>query len=86
MRHHQESSHESGQIIIEAVLLFAVVAIVFVFTTRVFRDAKLLQAPVAGPWVYLQGMIESGVWAPPNQARALHPNNPNRQKTVKGDE
>lgn len=75
----------SGQITIEAVLIFALIGIVFILASQYFRGAGLVQAAVAGPWAHLQGMIEAGVWAPPSQARPLHPNNPVRQKTVAGD-
>lgn len=77
--------NESGQMTLEMVL----VAIMFIsgalFVGNYMNQAKFMQAFTQGPWELLQGMTQSGVWAPPVRARENHPNMFKRVGTVDAD-
>jgi hypothetical protein len=65
---------ESGQMTIEAILLMTVILGVALMISSEFREKKYLYKLVGGPWDYIQGMMESGVWAPAKKAQSMHPN------------
>jgi len=75
---------ESGQVTLEAILLTSIVVLVVIMISNFARNNQLLSSFVRGPWLHLQGMAEAGVWAPPQQAKAAHPNNFSRHGTVRG--
>lgn len=76
---------QGGQIFIEAILIIAALFSLTLLAARYFRDTGVFRTLVQGPWAQVQGMAESGVWAPPLQAREKHPNQQNRQSTVRGE-
>lgn len=78
-------SSRSGQATIEAVLLLTVFVIAATLIANFSKSNGMLKAFVSGPWSHLQGMIESGVWDTPANARDRHPNSRSRQSTVRGD-
>jgi hypothetical protein len=71
---------------IEMVLLTVVIVGLALTVSTFIKNSKGMQSFVAGPWPYLQGMIEAGVWAPPAQAKTFHPNVRGRQQSIRGDE
>lgn len=78
--------NQNGQLIIEAVLLMIVLMSLTILVSRQFREKHLLADIVEGPWAYVQGMAECGVWAPPKQACTLHPNLIDRHIAVGGEQ
>ena len=77
--------NQSGQAVVEAVILMIIFVGFLSFAVRQFQDQALLERLVQGPWLHLAGMIESGVWAEKNTARRLHPNHIGRHVTFEGD-
>jgi hypothetical protein len=65
--------NQSGQGVVEAVLLIATLLFVSTFVAREFKSNELVSKIVKGPWLALSGMISSGTWKPPAEAAALHP-------------
>ncbi|MGZ3770631.1 MAG: hypothetical protein ACXVCP_13555 [Bdellovibrio sp.] len=66
--------NNKGQFVIEAVLIMTVTMSLVMWGSKKFRDDKFLAKLISGPWQKVSGMIEAGVWEPPNKARKLHPN------------
>lgn len=66
--------NEKGQMTVEAILLLVIFVGIFMVTQRVFKSKKYLSQIVSGPWSYIQGMIESGVWMPAEEGKVRHPN------------
>jgi hypothetical protein len=71
LNRHQNSK---GQVLIEFVLLGVVAIGMLSLSVKIFRDKKIVQSITQGPWEKTSGMIESGVWAAPADARKNHPN------------
>lgn len=65
---------QGGQIIVEAILLMTLSIGILFFVTRTIREQGVMQNLVQGPTEKLSGMMESGVWAPPEEAKKNHPN------------
>lgn len=65
--------NQKGQFVIEAVLLMVLAMGLMLAAVRGFRDNRLLANLVESPWDRTSGMIESGVWAPPAEARLQVP-------------
>ena len=65
---------QSGQLLIEAVLLLTFVVGMWGLFSKAAKNGAWFQKMVDGPWSYTQGMIETGVWKAPTEARKKHPN------------
>ncbi|MEN0058451.1 MAG: hypothetical protein AAGB31_06420 [Bdellovibrio sp.] len=74
--------NQQGQFVIETVLLMIVTIGFFIWGTNQLREGQFLAKLIGGPWEKVSGMIESGVWASPNDARKLHPNQLDRSITI----
>lgn len=70
---------QKGQMTVEAILLLVIFVGIFLVTQRTFKSKKYLAQVVSGPWSYVQGMIESGVWLPADSSKSKHPNKFNRR-------
>ena len=68
-----------GQTVVEAVLLLALFVILATVVSRQFNENQLVAQLVSGPWDRLNGMIQNGVWAPPSESDAVHPNHLKRR-------
>ena len=75
----------SGQITVEAVLILAIFVSVITAGTRALRNNNVLSSLVESPWAYVAGMIENGIWAPPEDGKGLHPNHVTRHGSPEGD-
>lgn len=76
---------QKGQAITEAVLILVML---FAFTFSVasfFKNEEILKKIVTGPFTYLAGMLQNGVWLPPEKGAASHPNRHFRHISVIGD-
>lgn len=78
----QPALNNKGQFVIEMVLLMIVSVGLFVAGTKKLRDGKVMSKLIGDSWPAIAGMIESGVWAEPEKARADHPNQRDRSLTV----
>jgi hypothetical protein len=74
---------QSGQFVIEYVLLLTVTIAVFAAVTQQLKTNLTLSKLVSDPWEKVAGMAESGSWNPPADARTKHPNNFDRFYTPK---
>lgn len=66
-------AQQSGQAIIEAVLIMTLVFGLAVFFNTRFRSSNIIGALVAGPWGSIAGMMSNGVWKSEREGRELHP-------------
>ncbi len=76
---------QSGQMITEAILILVLLFGVTLLTARYFKDKEVFRTLISGPWVALAGMLQNGVWAPPNVGAAIHPNAHNRHIAIVGE-
>ena len=74
--------NSKGQFVIEAALLMVVTVSLFMWGTNKLRDGKYLAKLIGGPWKKVAGMLEAGVWEPPERAKKLHPNQVKRGISV----
>jgi hypothetical protein len=70
--------NSQGQVLIEAVLLLTLVVGMWSVFSKYAKEKKWFDSMVNGPWQSMSGMIETGLWKPPQQSRPKHPNNFNR--------
>lgn len=54
--------------------------------SRILKERQVMKNLVHGPTEKLAGMVESGVWAPADEAKKNHPNTVKRALTVKPEE
>lgn len=76
---------QSGQMIIEAVLI---IALLFAFTAIVasfFRNEEVFKRLITGPWTNLAGMLQNGVWQPPEDGAVAHPSGHGRHVVIQGE-
>lgn len=59
---------------VEAVLLLVIFVAFVNVVHRTIKEKEILRNMVSGPWSFLQGMIQNGVWAPENTGADVHPN------------
>ena len=77
--------NQRGQMTIEAVLTVTLLFFSVVFAFNLIREQRLLAALVEEPWGHLSGMIENGVWIPPEEGQGLHPHHIARHGSPQGD-
>lgn len=65
---------QKGQMTVEAVLLLVIFVAFANVATRAIKEKEFLAQMVSGPWSFLQGMVQNGVWAEANSGSDLHPN------------
>lgn len=78
--------NQAGQMTVEAILIMIILLSVSLAVSRYMRSEKLVAKIVEGPWLPIRGMIENGVWAKGNAAKAGHPSQPQRHSSNSGDE
>lgn len=66
--------NSKGQMTVEAVLLLVIFVAFVNVAHRTIKEKEVLRNMVSGPWSFLQGMIQNGVWAPENTGSDVHPN------------
>lgn len=67
-------NNESGQMVLEYILIAVIFMGITVATTTAFQDNQILQSLVAKPWQSLAGMIQNGDWGTPENTMNVHPN------------
>jgi len=78
-----QHAQQRGQVIIEMVLLLVLMIGLWGTFSKFAKQKKWFESLVSGPWQNMAGMIESGVWEPPQKAISKHPNNFNRVVSLK---
>jgi len=74
MKTHKKSfKSQSGQMILEAILLMTLFLGIATLIKREVGDKNIIGAMVAGPWNQVSGMMSNGVWKSETQGRSLHP-------------
>jgi hypothetical protein len=76
---------QTGQAIIEAVLLIAVLFGIVSFIAKEFKDDEIVKSLVSGPWLAISSMIANGNWQTKDGEKS-HPNYHSRHVTVLGKE
>lgn len=69
-------SGQSGQVIVEYMLLLVIVIGLSAMVRNALVESKFIQGFTFQPWAKLDGMIQCGVWLPcglKNNASGLHP-------------
>lgn len=74
---------QSGQMVVEGLLLMTLLLGATSFFYRSMRDRQVLASLVEKPWSRLAGMTESGVWDEPGAAARSHPNQKGRLLSLK---
>lgn len=76
---------QSGQFVIEAILIIVIFAAVSLLISREFQNRGVIGRLVAQPWEAMSGMIATGQWMPSNEAigQGRHPHQ--RPTTRQGD-
>ena len=77
--------NQRGQMFVESILLMIIFVSISLMVSKQFRDKNLFASLIQGPWSNVAGMIEAGVWAPSDKAKAMHPNRIDRHHVVRGD-
>jgi hypothetical protein len=65
--------NQRGQFVIESVLLMVLLTGMMLAFVNIMRTNDVLAKIVESPWEKTSGMIESGIWAPPQEARTKAP-------------
>ena len=78
-------SSQKGQAVTEAILVL-VLLIGFTFAVaNYFKSEELLKKMITGPFTYLSGMLQNGVWQPPDKGAIAHPTGHFRHVVITGD-
>jgi hypothetical protein len=75
---------QKGQVSVEFILFAVIITFATTYVAKTIRSQQYVAQLVSGPWDMLAGMIESGVWKPQKEAKALHPGHINRHASLKG--
>ena len=74
MKKARRLNNQSGQAMVEMVLLAAMGVFLTVTVSSLLRSSGFANNLISKPWGKLSGMIECGVWAPCGQGqKGLHP-------------
>jgi hypothetical protein len=77
--------NQKGQAVTEAVLILV---LLFGFTFAVanyFRNEEVLKKLVKGPFSYMAGMLQNGVWLPADKGAVSHPSGHIRHIVIDGE-
>jgi hypothetical protein len=77
--------NESGQMIVEYLLLSAIIISISVMVSTALRSNEMLGQLVSAPWRSLSGMIQNGSWGEPEATMIRHPNNHSSSSSLRGD-
>lgn len=83
---HPSLVKQSGQMIVEAVLIIVMLMAFTMMVANYFKKNELLKQLISGPWQNLAGMLQNGVWAPPAVGAVIHPNAHTRHIVITGEE
>lgn len=66
--------NSSGQMTIEALLIMLIMFSIFNMVHKKLSGMDTANKIIGGPWDYVQGMVENGVWDKADRSRNKHPN------------
>lgn len=73
-----------GQMVVEAILILVIFVGISTFVSTTFRNNELIAQMVSAPWQSLSGLLQNGVWAPPQAGSTLHPSHHLRHVSTRG--
>jgi hypothetical protein len=76
---------QSGQLILEAILIIVICMAVTFTTATFFKDKAIFKQVISGPWKSLAGMLQNGVWGTPEKTAISHPNGHFRHIVIIGE-
>lgn len=71
----------SGQMAVEMILMLALFLGASYFVRDAFQSNGIIAQIVSRPWLSIAGMLQNGVWAPPEESNSQHPNNFSRVRS-----
>lgn len=77
--------NQRGQAVIEAVLIMVLLVGLATAVGSGLRNMDFFVNLVERPWQNLSGLIQNGVWEPPQASMSVHPNANNRHISLLGD-
>jgi hypothetical protein len=78
--------NQGGQMITEAVLILVLLMGITLMVANYFKSEEVLRQMITGPWQNLAGMLQNGVWAPPQTGALVHPNAHGRHIVIEGED
>jgi hypothetical protein len=76
---------QGGQMIVETILILALFLAVGTFVAGQFKQNELFAQMVSAPWRNLAGLLQNGVWRPPEAGMQDHPAMHRRHVSMEGD-
>ncbi|RME18009.1 MAG: hypothetical protein D6797_01280 [Bdellovibrio sp.] len=70
-------ANQKGQLTVEALLLMVVFLGLSAYIFKEFKDRNAMASLVSSPWQMIDGMVQNGVWAKPEEGYSKHPNHIN---------
>lgn len=86
MKTSTKPTKNSGQMVIEMILVMTVLIAVVGATKSFLADNEVLVKLGSGPWKVLSGMITAGAWASPDNAIVKHPAMHKNHNSIRGEE
>lgn len=77
--------NQSGQLIIEGVLIIVVLMAVTFAAGKYFKDKEVVKSVITGPFENLAGLLQNGVWGAPGKTASSHPNGHFRHIVIEGE-
>jgi hypothetical protein len=77
--------NQSGQLIVEAVLIMVVLTAVTFAVGNFFKSQEVFKQLITGPWQSLAGLLQNGVWGSPATTNVSHPNGHGRHIVITGE-
>jgi hypothetical protein len=68
-----------GQMTIEAILILTIMIGIFTMVHKTMQSKDYMGRLVSGPWSYIQGMVENGIWVKASDGTRRHPNSYSRR-------
>lgn len=78
-------NNQSGQAIVESVLIIVIFLTVSFAVTKFFKDNEVLKGLVTTPFGSLAGMLQNGAWGPPARTNLIHPAAHARHVSLQGE-
>lgn len=76
---------QSGQAIVEAVMILVLLFGITFMAAQYFKSQEIFRTMITGPWVHMSGMLQNGIWAPPQVGAVNHPNSHGRHIAITGE-
>lgn len=77
--------NQRGQAILEAVLIIVMLMGFTMMVANYFKSQEVLKKLITEPFQYVAGMLQNGVWQPPDKGAAAHPAGHYRHIVITGE-